>query len=432
MNIEHYENGRQLADKILSNVPDIFLRDAEIYKYGYSPKKSKELESKGFFLKGMTNHEYAIEASSSFKSIFPSCAIDDWNEDISQSLTFYIKEVEKASGITALFVDSSWDNSKKVNTRYSFICGMAIGLNKNVLMIGLPGFKTPFDYKEVMIVPNDKGSLNKKIQSKFSTEVSDPTINQFSPDISINADKHKGKTFEQNENRLNLNNIQEKDNSVQVEEYISNEKKEIILIDINLGNSIAENEELELSEYYIETGQYYRALKSKQAIIVGSKGTGKTACFYKIRDYYRCKNPNNLVCEIKPADYKMERFLESLKLLEENKGYLGHVLENVWKMIVYCSIIEALNREIELRPVYVKLDHEEQKFMQFTSRHIEFINSPFEQKFEKICYWLHDASHDIDNFSKKIHEEFLTEAKLVLQPILSKRERVVILIDNLD
>ena len=307
LTIDSYENFGQLAEKILSNIPDILVRrEAEIFKYGYNPDINKSINDRGFFLKGITNHQNALIALSTFNDIYSSCVIDDWKEDVSQTLMFYIREVEKASGIIALFVDSKWDNSRRTNARYSFICGMALGLHKNVLMIGLPGFETPFDYKEIMVICNDEDKLKNIIKEKFESTF-EPTINQISPDLSKN-EKIQSKEIITQANICISDTIKSVLRSQNKE--ISNEEKEIILIDVNLGNSIAENEEHELSDYYIETGQYHRALKTKQAIIVGTKGSGKTACFYRIRDFLKSSHPKNLVCEIKPSDYKMERFLE--------------------------------------------------------------------------------------------------------------------------
>ena len=113
-------------------------------------------------------------------------------------------------------------------------------------------------------------------------------------------------------------------------------------------------------------------------------------------------------------------------------GHIGHILENVWKMIVYCSILEALKNEMVSKPTYVKLSEDEKRLKKFILDHSELINSPFEQKLEKACTWLDDVSHNVDNFSKKIHDEFLSDAKSVLIPILITRKRVVILLDNLD
>ena len=427
LNIEPYENWEQLVEKILSNIPDIFSnREPEISKYGYNSQSKVNPQDRGFFMKGITNHQNGINALSCFKNIFTNCVVDDWNEDVSQTLLFYIKEIDKSSGVAALFIDKSWDYSSKINARFSFICGMALAMKKNVLMIGMPGFISPLDYRDIMVTGNNNDRISKAIIDRFRTNLETPTAKLLSPDLLENKK-------DIDVSSLSIEKVQGKNSSGNLlNNNLTKEDKEIILIDVNIGNSIAENEEHELYEYFIETGQYHQALTSKQAIIVGNKGSGKTACFYQVRDYLMESNPKNLICEIKPADYKMERFLGSLKLLEEGEGLIGHVLENVWKTIVYSSILDTLYREIDTRPTYIELKSSEKALIDFAKKHLELINSPFEQKLEKACNWLSDVALDVDNFSKKIHDEFLSQAKVIMQPILSQRNKIVILLDNLD
>lgn len=433
LNIDSYENGEQLTEKILANIPDIFInREPEINKYRDNTQILKNLQDRGFFIKGMTNHQNGLVALSCFKNIYANCVVDDWNEDVSQTLTFYIKEVEKASGIAALFIDKDWDYSQKINARFSFICGMALAMRRQVLMIGMPGFKSPLDYRDIMVIGNNENNIKKAIVDRFSLNIETPTAKLLSPDLLKSEEEPNiGNKVLPIVNKKKEPNIQLKNNNL-LKNSITNEDKEIILIDINIGNSVAENEEHELFEYYIETGQYHRALTSKQSIIVGNKGSGKTACFYQVRNYLKKNNPKNLICEIKPSDYKLERFLGSLKRLEKGDGLIGHVLENVWKTIIYSSIIDTLYKEIEARPKYIELKTEEKQLVEFVIKHAELINSPFEQKLEKAFNWLSDVSLDVDNFSQKIHKEFLSEAKIIMEPILYKKNKIVILLDNLD
>ncbi len=52
-----------------------------------------------------------------------------------------------------------------------------------------------------------------------------------------------------------------------------------ILESITFGASAAENEFRELSGYYLDTEQFYRALRGEVRLVVGRKGAGKTAIF---------------------------------------------------------------------------------------------------------------------------------------------------------
>lgn len=117
---------------------------------------------------------------------------------------------------------------------------------------------------------------------------------------------------------------------------------------------------------------------------------------------------------------------------KEHKGLIGHVLENVWKTIVYCSILENVYKELEAKPIYIDHTKEEQNLQNFVISHYNLIVCSFEKKLEIACDWLDESAYNVDNFSKKIHDKFLIPAKAVLLPILRGKNRIVILIDNLD
>ena len=53
---------------------------------------------------------------------------------------------------------------------------------------------------------------------------------------------------------------------------------------LNLGDSYAENEEAQLERYYLERHEFCQVLAGRANIIIGRKGSGKTAVFVRARD----------------------------------------------------------------------------------------------------------------------------------------------------
>jgi len=425
--IESYENSEQLSQKILSN-KNILNYSSEIEKYLDNNINIVQCDRNAcLFLKGLTKHEIAIEAERVFKNKFSKFVIDDWKEDSSQNLKFYLDHILSLFNIVFLFVNKSWEMSRKINARFSFIAGIALALKRKIYMIGLPNFETPFDFKDIIISPENKSTLTNNIESNY--KISEPTLNTFYPNIKI-LTKNQSSREEKSKGKASVT-IVPLQNSITND--LKDKDKELILIDMDIGNSTAEMEEDKLSKYFIKTSQYYEALKKSQVIIVGSKGSGKTACFYQIRNYFKESNSKNLVCEIKPSDYKMERFLESLKLIDDTgRGLVGHLLENVWKTIAYCSIIELLYNNIINKPNYIGYTNDDNNLINFVDKHYNLIHAPFEQKLEYACNWLNEVSFNVDNYSKKIHDEFLSEAKKIIEPIIKNINWVVFLFDNLD
>jgi hypothetical protein len=147
LQINSVQNTAELVDSLRTYGPDSFWGRPEIEMYEI---EIPIISADALFLKGITNHEIAIAALTAFCEIYPNNIIDDWNEDPSQILSWYLKALNQAKSVAALFVNPSWDNAQEVNARYAFICGLAIALGKRVQMIGLPGYQSAFDYKELL------------------------------------------------------------------------------------------------------------------------------------------------------------------------------------------------------------------------------------------------------------------------------------------
>ena len=114
---------------------------------------------------------------------------------------------------------------------------------------------------------------------------------------------------------------------------------------IKLGEFIAENEKLDILDYFITTAPYINALNSTNSMIyVGRKGSGKTANLIKIADEVQRNNQNHL-CVIKPIDYELEGVLRllNLSLPESEKGFL---VESLWKFLVYTELAQSVYAEI--------------------------------------------------------------------------------------
>lgn len=403
--ISPYQNREDMAATISGKNPFIHKTQPEIMKYGVNLDQPAVPE-RGLFLKGSCNAEMAVVALQRLREILPQTHVDDWGEDSSQPLLWYLREVLAAQGIVALFVNPAWDNGRRMNARFSFVCGLAVALGKSIRMIGLPGFETPFDYKELMVRPSNSDQVRLHLQSAFP------------------IDRVAHEAMQANDAGATLSN-QLTPAKVQVLD------RELILLDINVGNTIAENEESELGEYFVQTGQYHQALQRRQSVIVGNKGSGKTALFFQVRDHFQ-QHAENLVCEIKPVDYKMARFLSNLKKLEDSNGIVGHVVESTWKLIIYCELLNSLHRQVAGRPLAAGMSSHEQSLARFISTNEHLIAAPFEQKLELVSDWMDESSFHGDNFTKLIHDRFLSSAKTVLQPLIATCNRIVVLVDNLD
>ena len=103
-----------------------------------------------------------------------------------------------------------------------------------------------------------------------------------------------------------------------------------------------------LERYYLKTDQYERALRGEVNLVVGRKGSGKTALFIRARDKTRA-DKRNIMVDLKPEGYQL------IKLKEDILEYLGegarqHLITAFWE---YLILLEVAYKLLEKdRPLY--------------------------------------------------------------------------------
>ena len=99
-----------------------------------------------------------------------------------------------------------------------------------------------------------------------------------------------------------------------------------------------------LKEYFVETGAFNRLKENKKSIILGNRGTGKSALMKMIIEHYR-KN-STIVIEMFPEDYSYE-LLQST-LVKENDGSWAKVSAYTasWKYLIWVLIMKEYSKKM--------------------------------------------------------------------------------------
>jgi hypothetical protein len=84
-----------------------------------------------------------------------------------------------------------------------------------------------------------------------------------------------------------------------------------ILNRLSLGSPSAENEVPDLNAYYLRTEAFNQASRGEATLVVGRKGSGKSAIFFRIRDNEN-NRIDNLVLDLRPEDYQLIKFKEDV------------------------------------------------------------------------------------------------------------------------
>jgi hypothetical protein len=80
-------------------------------------------------------------------------------------------------------------------------------------------------------------------------------------------------------------------------------KQTNLLQTIDLGDVAAENEIAGLRDYFVVTGQATQAKQGHARLVIGRKGSGKTAVFYDVRSSIGRRN-DRLILDLKPEGHQ--------------------------------------------------------------------------------------------------------------------------------
>lgn len=360
-------------------------------------------------LKGLTDSEIAIEVERTCRELFSGVTVDDWTEDRQQGLWWYYQKILAAVTVVAILVAEGWNSAKEINARFSFVAGLALALGRRILLLGFPGHIPAADYNDWLKQPDTPDDVVHFLHS-FASETGTAVQGQTVP---LSSKIHRAATGKESPSKVD---------------------KELVMLDIALegvGDTIAENEESDLIEYFVQTAEFEEAKSGKKTIFVGAKGSGKTAN-YIFLSHELMHNKRYLTCGIKPPDYKMSRFLAALRRLSDTRTSVPHVSETAWKVIIHCALASSLSDNILTRPPQTGRTADEESLLAFVEAHRDLIGAPFERKLDEAARWLEDAQFNDDNFSKVAHDRFLSESTKTMMPLLRSFQRIFILVDNLD
>jgi hypothetical protein len=105
-----------------------------------------------------------------------------------------------------------------------------------------------------------------------------------------------------------------------------------LLQSLRIGDPTAENEMATLSEYYLQTDEYQRALQGSVNLAVGRKGSGKTALFIQLRDKIR-RDKRNVVVDLRPEGYQLIKLKENI-LTYLSEGSRQHLITAFWEYLI--------------------------------------------------------------------------------------------------
>lgn len=210
-----------------------------------------------------------------------------------------------------------------------------------------------------------------------------------------------------------------------------------ILQQIDLGDPAAENESSSLDDYFVETGQYIQARQGHARLVIGRKGTGKTAIFYGIRNPL-IESPSRLVMDLRPEGYQFTKLREFV-LSKLTRGVQEHTMSAFWHLLL---LTEMARKILVADRHFAKRDPKRFKQFQAVDAAYRGLSPQFEADFaqrlltevERIVARVGTLS--ADEIGPRLTEHLFTGDVRHLQQVvvdyLREKDEVWLLIDNLD
>lgn len=221
-----------------------------------------------------------------------------------------IRETSRSAGLVLPLLPTAFEGARAHNLRAAFLAGLGEGLSRIVLLLQEGDHDpVPLDYRDFVTRFKHPDAINDAV-ADFASRIMEAIVADKSLPPKARAD---------------------------------------LLARLNLGSTAAENEMPYLAGYFVQTDAYLRALRGEVRLVVGRKGSGKTALFSQLRDSVR-QNRANVVLDLRPEGYKLRKFKEDvLSLLQE--GTLEHTVTAFWEYLLLLEVCYKLlekDRQVHL------------------------------------------------------------------------------------
>lgn len=317
-------------------------------------------------------------------------------EDVRLSATDAIAQVAQSAGVITMLDD---DNIEQT-VRALFITGLADGMNKPSLLLSPYMAEPPLDVRD------------KARPYKDQKDIAD-IVADFCPEINA-------KLQESSPPPIVAPNL---------------------LGRVSVGDPTAENEMTTLENYYLQTDQYLRASRGEVNLVVGRKGSGKTALFIRLRDTTRA-DKRNIVVDLKPESYQLLKLKDEI-LEHLAEGSKQHLITAFWEYLILLEVTYKLLEKDRnshrfnhnIKDLYEKLEglykgsdgisegDFSERIMQLSQRLSENYTSKALEIENKIT---------AQNLTELLYTHDLKALKETLSQYLKHKHNVLILFDNLD
>jgi hypothetical protein len=219
------------------------------------------------------------------------------------------EQAAQSFGVIAIWHDPALPESLRQNQRAAFAVGVAKGMDIPFMLLAPASMRLPLDLDEIATRWSSANDID-RLMHDFRDEIAD--AEQTYVEIRPSSDRY-----------LDI---------------------------VHCGDPAAENEATSLDAYFLETEQYRLTVDGALNIILGRKGSGKTAIFLQSRDHIRADR-NNIVIDLAPEAFQLIKLKEFI-LAQLALGTRKEFIAAFWEYIVWLEIARKLLEKDARRSKY--------------------------------------------------------------------------------
>jgi hypothetical protein len=196
-----------------------------------------------------------------------------------------------------------------------------------------------------------------------------------------------------------------------------------------LGGPRAEIDKTMLSEAFIKTHDFQALVSTRDFnFVVGRRGTGKSALFFKVAEYLREKKVGYVYCHV-PQEYEQLELQSHLKQITENYRLVRAITRVAWRAGLLIDLLGNIHDHYKFK------DSEDYEFLtEYIDKNTDIIEFNIFKKTTEIIKKCYKNCEKAEELPGKIASEYLIESlhSAVNNSLLTINKSIYFLFDGLD
>ena len=303
-----YKNSKSIFGKLLKKKP--WARKSHLPVPELISGQPTRSVKKILYLKSVQENEPSLRITETVQQQRVEVTIDDPLEIQFQPLSWYLDRLTNSYAVLIDLGNPDADDSRLHMAKCALVAGIAVASGRKLLMVGENINVLPIDYHDLVSVYKSAAQATTLVTQFLSSVTSEI---------------------------LSLTHVMRSDITQ------TSTSEEPLIKKIDLGDNIAENELIALNDYFVETPQFQDTLQSEYKLLVGRKGTGKSALAHMIVER-KGRDLRNVVHVINPKGYELGQIVELVQ--RSSTPIRGKFLESLWKYIISTEALNAIDKRL--------------------------------------------------------------------------------------